>query len=171
MSGIAVPEKEKQRVTSDWKPVIDLIDGVRVREFKNVTSDHSYVSEYFRDDWSFCERPIAHIVHVNLNPGALTAWHMHKTKWDNIVCPSGMIKLVLCDGRKESSTYRMVNEFNMSPLRPIVVGFPPGVWHGFQNLMSSERSSFMNMSDAAYDYENPDEWRLPLDTPEIPYKF
>lgn len=172
MRNIESAKQDDQRVTSDWNPLTDLIDGVKTIEIKNAMSDHSYVTEYYRHTYDIChERPIQHVVHVTLCPGVITAWHMHKLKSDNIVVPTGMIKLVLFDGRKESSTEGKLNVFNMSPLRPMVVGFPPGIWHGFQNLLNSESSSFINISDGAYNYEQPDEWRLPLETPEIPFTF
>ena len=172
MRNIGAAKQDNQRVTADWNPLVDLIDGVKTREIKNAMSDHSYVTEYFRPDYELCcERPFQHVVHVTLCPGTITAWHMHKHKSDNIVAPTGMIKLVLYDGRKGSPTEGKINVFNMSPLRPMIVGFPPGVWHGFQNLLNSENSSFINISDGAYNYEKPDEWRLPQDTAEIPYTF
>jgi dTDP-4-dehydrorhamnose 3,5-epimerase len=172
MLNIESAKQDDQRVTPAWEPLLDLIAGVKTMEIKNTLSDHSYVTEYYRHNWDIChERPIQHVVHVTLCPGSITAWHMHKFKSDNIVVPTGMIKLVLFDGRKGSSTEGKVNVFNMSPLRPMVVGFPPGIWHGFHNLLSSENSSFINISDGAYNYEQPDEWRLPLDTPEIPFTF
>jgi dTDP-4-dehydrorhamnose 3,5-epimerase len=32
-------------------------------------------------------------------------------------------------------------------------------------------AAVLNAVDRAYDYEDPDHWRLPADTPEIPYRF
>jgi dTDP-4-dehydrorhamnose 3,5-epimerase len=47
---------------------------------------------------------------------------------------------------------------------------PSGVWHGVQNLQATE-SRVLNLVDVAYEYEDPDHWRLPADTAEIPYSF
>jgi dTDP-4-dehydrorhamnose 3,5-epimerase len=52
----------------------------------------------------------------------------------------------------------------------MLVAVPPCVWHGVQNL-SREVSCFVNMFDRPYDYSNPDEWRLPADSPDVPYRF
>jgi dTDP-4-dehydrorhamnose 3,5-epimerase len=45
---------------------------------------------------------------------------------------------------------------------------PIGVWHGLQNLGSAD-ALMLNFPTRAYDYEDPDHFRLPFDTPEIPY--
>ena len=42
--------------------------------------------------------------------------------------------------------------------------------HGVQTL-GAEPACFVNSFDHAYDYDDPDEWRLPFDTEEIPYRF
>jgi dTDP-4-dehydrorhamnose 3,5-epimerase len=55
-------------------------------------------------------------------------------------------------------------------MRPTLVVIPPGVWHGLQ-VLSAEAATFVNFFDRAYDYSDPDDWRLPLDSPEIPYAF
>jgi len=45
---------------------------------------------------------------------------------------------------------------------------PPGVYHGIVNI-ASEASSILNLVDDAYRYEDPDHWRIPPDSEEIPY--
>ncbi len=45
---------------------------------------------------------------------------------------------------------------------------PPGVWHGLQNLGPSD-ALILNYPTDPYDYENPDHYRLPWDSSEIPY--
>jgi dTDP-4-dehydrorhamnose 3,5-epimerase len=50
------------------------------------------------------------------------------------------------------------------------VVIPPRVWHGLQNLDATD-STFVNYFDLQYDYRAPDDWRLPQDTDEIPYRF
>ncbi|HVR38279.1 MAG TPA: hypothetical protein VMU84_04235 [Thermoanaerobaculia bacterium] len=47
---------------------------------------------------------------------------------------------------------------------------PPRVWHGVQNIAPGV-SIVLNLVDQAYRYEDPDHWRVPADSPEIPYRF
>jgi dTDP-4-dehydrorhamnose 3,5-epimerase len=44
------------------------------------------------------------------------------------------------------------------------------VWHGIQNLRQSP-AVVLNLVDQAYSYEDPDHWRLPWDSPQIPFRF
>jgi len=47
---------------------------------------------------------------------------------------------------------------------------PPGVWRAVGNL-ADHVSLLLNLVDQAYKYEDPDHYRLPIDTELIPYKF
>lgn len=171
METLQLAKKDNQRVTPDWNAIADQIQGVKVRESKNVITNVSYLTEFFRQDWDIAEHKLEHIIQVMLRPGVVTAWHMHKRQTDYLVVNTGMIKAVLCDGREDSPTKGKVSVFNLSPMRPTLLQFPPGIWHGFQNLLNSQMSSFLSFSDIPYIYEDPDEWRLPPDTPQIPYRF
>jgi len=47
---------------------------------------------------------------------------------------------------------------------------PIGVWHGLQNLGAAD-ALMLNFPTRSYNYEDPDHYRLPFDTPEIPYSW
>jgi dTDP-4-dehydrorhamnose 3,5-epimerase len=64
----------------------------------------------------------------------------------------------------------MVNVLQLSRARPTLVIVPPGIWHGLQ-AVGAEPGQFVNFFDHQYDYADPDDWRLPADTNEIPYGF
>lgn len=162
--------KDKAHMTPEWNLRGERIDGVDVREVKNIVTANGHTTELFREDWGVVQRPVVHMIHVSLRPGALSAWHMHKLKTDHLFVIGGMLKAVLYDDRDGSATKGQVDVFHLSAMRPMLVVIPPGVWHGLQTL-SAEACSFVNFFDYAYDYENPDDWRLPADTDEIPFRF
>jgi dTDP-4-dehydrorhamnose 3,5-epimerase len=165
-------KKDPARITSEWNAMHSLIAGVRVHEVKNVVMENLCLTEIFRQDWPIAETPIRHVLHVLLQPGARTAtWTMHERQHDHIFVTAGLVKAVLCDGREGSPTMGKINAFILSPLRPTLLAFPPGIWHVFVNLLENEASSLLTLTDIPYCYDNPDSWRLPLDTPEIPYRF
>jgi dTDP-4-dehydrorhamnose 3,5-epimerase len=64
----------------------------------------------------------------------------------------------------------MVNEFRFGAVRPALIAVPPGIWHGVRNL-SDAPGLLLNLPDQAYNYEDPDHWRLPPDSDKIPYRF
>lgn len=148
----------------------DLLEGVRLFEVKNIVTGNGFTTEVFRPDWGVAELPIQHVIHVSLHGGVISAWHQHRIQTDHIFVVSGTLRVVLYDDRDDSSTKGGVNVFNVSNVRPTLLVVPPGVWHGVKNL-SSGMTNFVNYFDRPYNYEDPDEWRLPRDTPEIPYSF
>jgi dTDP-4-dehydrorhamnose 3,5-epimerase len=163
--------KDKQTVKADGTLIRETIDGVKIREVKNIlTRNGGVTTELYREDWGVGPKPLRHVIHVNLQPGAISAWHCHELQTDSIFAVRGQLKLALYDDREKSPTRGRVMVLYIGLNRPSLVDIPPGVWHGLQNV-TSDVASFVNMFDYAYNYENPDEWRLPADSPKIPYKF
>jgi len=166
------PQKDPPRISAEWNALRTFIDGVRVHEVKNVVMENLCLTEIFRQDWPIAETPIRHVLHVVLQPGARTAtWTKHERQHDHVFVTAGLVKAVLCDGREGSPTKDKIDVFVLSPLRPMLLAFPPGIWHVFVNLLDGEASSLLTLTDKPYCYEDPDSWRLPLDSPEIPYRF
>jgi dTDP-4-dehydrorhamnose 3,5-epimerase len=148
----------------------DLLEGVRTFEVKNIVTANGFTTEVFRPDWGVAQLPIQHVIHVSLHAGVVSAWHQHRIQTDHIFVVSGTLRVVLFDGREDSATDGQVNVFTVSNVRPTLLVVPPGVWHGVKNV-SAGMTNFVNYFDRPYNYEDPDEWRLPRDTPEIPYSF
>jgi dTDP-4-dehydrorhamnose 3,5-epimerase len=163
--------KDKQSITSDWQFTNQqLIDGVKVKEVLNVAREIGTLTEIFRQDWNLDLGIVAQVFQVKLFPGCLSAWHAHEFTLDRLFVNDGVIKIVLYDTRKNSPTYGYINEFRLGSMRPGLIVIPPGIWHGVQNI-SNEVSSLLNLVDKAYNYDDPDNWKLPSDSPQIPYAF
>jgi len=162
---------DTQSITSDWQEIQDLIDGVIVREVKNVCKRSGGVlTELYRRDWFADDSVVDQVFQNVLEPGQVSAWHMHRETSDRLFVNRGALKIVLFDGRIDSPTCRAVNEFCFGQSRPALIVIPPGVWHGVKNLGSS-LASLINMVDRAYRYDSPDHWRVPPDSDEIPYRL
>lgn len=161
--------KDEPHVTPEWEFSLDLIDGVQLREVRNVVTSNGITTEVHRDDWGIVDG-VQQVIHVSLRAGAISAWHMHELKTDHLMVVQGHLRAVLYDGREESPTYEKVDVVHVSIARPTLLVIPPRVWHGIQNL-SDGPSTFVNYFDIQYDYTAPDDWRLPADTDEIPYRF
>jgi dTDP-4-dehydrorhamnose 3,5-epimerase len=80
------------------------------------------------------------------------------------------MKLVLFDPRPESSTYGEICEIWMSESNRQVIHIPRFVWHADHNI-GMQDAVVVNFPTAVYDYQNPDKFRLPIDTDLIPYRF
>lgn len=163
--------KDTQSIAADWKRApFQPIAGVRVHEIANVPKAHGFLTEVFRADWKLDGSGIDQVFQVALNPGAVSAWHAHATTTDRLFVSAGLMCIVLYDARDDSPTRGVVNEHRFGTIRPALVVIPPRVWHGVQNIAHTV-SVVLNLVDRAYRYDDPDHWRLPEDSPLIPFRF
>lgn len=162
--------KDTSHISRDWVLDRDLIDGVAVREVRNIVTANGITTELYRPDWGIVDGGVQQAIHVALRGNAISAWHQHRHRWDYIFVVGGHMRVVLFDPREGIPTKGQVDVFHLSIARPQLLAVPPEVWHGVQNL-SGEPSMFVNLFNRPYDYDDPDEWRLPPDTEEIPYAF
>ena len=148
---------------------MDLINGVIIKELKPILDERGYLQECFRSDWPQYEKFGQSYITVAF-PNVVKAWHCHKIQTDNMVCISGNAKLVLYDGREESSTYKKINEIFFGEKAPLLVTIPPNIWHGFK-AMGGEKMMVINTPTELYNYSETDEYRLPYDTADIDYDW
>lgn len=146
-----------------------LIQGVRTKALRVLPDERGRLFEMLReDDALFLKFGQAYCTTVNA--GVVKGWHYHKKQQDNFVCVSGMIKLVAYDSRPGSPTKGLLNEFFIGIHHPLLVQIPPGVYHGFKGLTEPE-AVVINLSTEPYRHQQPDEYRLPPHTDEIPYDW
>ena len=89
---------------------------------------------------------------------------------DRLFVNQGLLKVVLYDGREDSPTHGKIIELHAGDPRPTFLVLPAGIWHGLQNIGTTD-ALLLNLPSRGYDYADPDHWRLPFDTPEIPYSW
>jgi dTDP-4-dehydrorhamnose 3,5-epimerase len=146
-----------------------MIDGVAVEKLRVVPDERGRLTEILRSDSELFSK-FGQVYITTTYRGVIKAWHMHRVQDDNIACVTGMIKLVLYDGREESSTHGEIMELFVGERNPLLVHIPPGVFHGWKCI--GEQDAFMlNVPTELYDYQDPDEFRLPEGSPEIPYDW
>lgn len=167
---IATAKKDAQVISEDWHLLKKTIEGVHIKEVLHVPRDHGVITEVFRPEWDPTTLPIVQVYQSLLFTGAIGAWSCHARTVDRLFVTKGHLKAVLYDGREESPTYGMINEVFLGDARPAFVVIPIGVWHGLQNLGTCD-AMVLNLPTEPYNYEDPDHWRLPYDTDEIPYKW
>ncbi len=163
--------KDSQLVKPDWQPHDPvLIDGVSVRAISNVLSDNGCLTEIYRRDWLLDDQPVEQVFQKLLCAGGVSAWHAHRVTTDRLFIGAGRAKVVLFDGRMDSPSHGVVAEYRLGSERPALIVLPPGVWHGVKAL-GDQPALIINIVDRAYDYADPDHWRLPADTADIPYRI
>lgn len=146
-----------------------MIDGVEIKQLKPNADERGYLMEILRED----DEIFRHFgqAYVSLNyPGVVRAWHYHKLQDDFIAVVKGMIKLALYDAREGSPTKGQVEEHFLGEQNNILIKIPVGVMHGYKTI-GVEPSLLINFPTRTYDHAQPDEYRLPWDTEEIPYDW
>ena len=145
------------------------INGVFTKKLNVHADERGWLMEILRcDDKQFDKFGQVYI--TTAYPGVVKGWHYHKKQIDNLTCISGMMKVVLYDSRKDSPTYKQINEFFIGDKNPLLITVPAGVFHGFKAI-GTKIAYFLNVASKAYNYDAPDEFRLPADTKEIPYDW
>jgi dTDP-4-dehydrorhamnose 3,5-epimerase len=162
-------QQDPQLITSTWHRFQEPIEGVVVREVLHVPGERGTLTELYRREWD-AGGSVEHVFHVALRSRAISAWHCHLKATDRLFALSGCLRIVLFDARADSASRGRINEFTVGAARPTLVVVPPEVWHGVQNLDASP-AGLVNMPSHAYSYESPDHYRVPADSPEVPYTW
>ena len=148
-----------------------MIEGVDLRDLQVNTDERGHLVEMFREDWDEYDLEPAMSYYSMSYPGVIRAWHRHtRGQIDHFVCPQGRIKVGVYDDRDDSPTEGEVNSFIIGEHNQQMIRIPGDCWHGFK-VIGDERALLVNFPTNLYDYEDPDEERLPHDTGEIPFDW
>lgn len=146
-----------------------MIEGVEIKKLMTYPDERGALTEIVRNDDPFFVKFGQCYVSISY-PGVIRAWHYHKKQTDYFCCIKGMIKVPLYDGREGSATHGEINEFFIGEHNLAVVKIPIGVMHGFK-VVGSEPAYLLNFPTEPYRRDDPDEYRVPYDSPEIPYDW
>jgi len=146
-----------------------MIYGVIVKKLKVIADERGRLMEILRSDDNFFEK-FGQVYMTTAYPGVVKGWHYHKKQYDNMAVVKGMMKIVLYDSRKESVSFGEINEIIAGIHNPVLVHIPPFVYHGFK-CISEDEAIAVNTPTEEYNYQEPDEFRLPAHDNYIPYKW
>jgi len=146
-----------------------MIDGVETHKLKINADERGYLVEVMRSDWPVFESFAQAYVALNY-PGVIRAWHYHKKQNDYFIVAKGMVKVALYDAREGSPTQGQVDQYFLGEQNPVLLKIPMGVYHGYKTI-GVEPSLLLNFPTQLFNYDEPDEFRLPYDTEEIPYNW
>lgn len=101
-------------------------------------------------------------------PGAIKAIHYHFEQTDLWAPIMGMFQVFLCDFRRDSTTFGLINTLYVGTLRPWEILIPPGVGHGYK-VLGTEPAQLVYLTDRYYNPQ--DEGRLPYNHPGVAYDW
>ncbi len=145
------------------------IKGVKTKNLRVIPDERGWLMEILRSDDEIFQQ-FGQVYITTAYPGVVKGWHYHKKQTDNFTCVCGMMKVALYDARDDSSTKGTIMEFFVGEKNPLLISVPPGVYHGFKGI-GTDTAYFLSVPTLPYNYQEPDEYRLPPDTKEIPYDW
>ncbi len=151
-----------------------MIAGVVVKPLKLLPDERGFLMELLRSDEPVFEA-FGQVYITGCRSGVAKAWHYHRQQTDHFTCVEGTALVVLYDGRDSSPTRGEVQELILDapPCQradPILVKIPPLVVHGF-TAVDCDEARIINVPTLPYRYADPDEFRYPWNSPEIPYTW
>lgn len=143
-----------------------MIDGVIIKELTTHRDRRGFFREIIRSTDDFFADGFGQWSHSLMFDGVTKAWHYHKIQTDWWYVCSGVLRVGLCDMRKDSSTYKETMDFLMGDLQPAqVIKIPPGVIHGCQTVQGPVNLVYIT----SHVYNPDDEFRIAHDSPEIDF--
>lgn len=146
-----------------------MIQGVQIKQLTPHVDDRGFLMELIRSDDEFFSKFGQCYVSLNY-PGVVRAWHYHKRQEDYFVVIKGACKVGLYDMREGSPTRGEATALFLGESNNIAVRIPIGVAHGYKTL-GSEPSLLLNFPTEPYKANDPDEYRIAWDSPEIPFNW
>jgi dTDP-4-dehydrorhamnose 3,5-epimerase len=143
--------------------------GVQVLRPKINFDERGFVSEIFRNDWKgfFDNNKPSQINISKSKPGVVRAWHRHlREQVDFFTVIKGTVKICVYDNDSKSDTCGTLVEIITNEKKLEIVKVPGHYWHGTKTI-GSEESYTVYFINNLYDYENPDEERIPWDDSNI----
>jgi len=110
-----------------------MIDGVKVIPLKQIPDERGKIMHMLRSDDPHFEE-FGEIYFSFAHPGVVKGWHEHTKQTQNYAVIQGMIKLVLYDNRKDSSTYKEVMEVFIGEDNYQLARIPIGIINGYKAI-------------------------------------
>jgi dTDP-4-dehydrorhamnose 3,5-epimerase len=139
------------------------IEGVVFRPTRPVPHEDGHLTEVARTNWAVLSAPIVQVHVTTTLPGRIRAWGLHQRSTDRLFVVSGLVTIVVFDGRIGSPTEGRINTFTVSERSPGLLLVAPNLYHGWKNIGTTE-ASIINMPECLYDHQAPDALDLPWDS-------
>jgi dTDP-4-dehydrorhamnose 3,5-epimerase len=162
--------KDIPTVTSEGKDLTKLLDGVNFKQIPTHIDERGSVFELYDTRWNWHPEPLVFSYAYTVRPNVVKGWALHKEHEDRYFVLTGELVIVLYDDRPESSTYHQVSKVVLSEFNRRIMNIPRYVWHAVHNIGLKD-AMVVNFPTIPYDHNNPDKYRLPIDTDQIPYRF
>ncbi len=145
-----------------------MIEGIEVKELVTHYDRRGFFREIIRATDEFFSEGFGQWSHSMMYDGVTKAWHYHKVQTDWWYVSSGVLRVGLCDMRKDSPTHKETMDFLLGDMQPAqVIKIPPGVLHGCQTVQGPVNLLYVT----SHVYNPGDEYRVAYDDPSIDFNW
>lgn len=145
-----------------------MIDGVVFKELVTNSDERGFFREIIRVNDDFFAEGFGQWSHSLMLDNVIKAWHFHNVQTDWWYVVNGVLRVGLCDMRKDSATYMETMDFLMGDWQlPRVVRIPPGIAHGCKTLQGPVNLLYMT----SHVYDPHDEIRIDYNDPSIDFDW
>lgn len=145
-----------------------MINGIQYKNLTTHSDERGFFREIIRVNDDFFNESFGQWSHSLMFNNVIKAWHYHliQTDWWYVV--SGVLRVGMCDLRKESSTYKQTMDLLMGDFQPAqVIKIPPGIAHGCKTIQGPVHLFYIT----SHVYNPEDEIRIPYNDPEIDFDW
>ena len=144
------------------------INGVILKKLEKHADERGYFQEILRDDGGMFKnlKNFGQISISSTKPGIIKAFHWHEQQDDIFYVISGSAKVILYDLREDSTTYKRVDEVDMSDNDQKLLFVPRKVAHGYK-VLGKKDIVMLYIMNKPYNRKKPDEQRIPFDDKNI----
>lgn len=143
------------------------IQGVKIIPLKKIPDERGAVMHGIRSDDILND--FGEVYFKKLYKDVINGWHVHEKLILNYICIYGMVKLVLYDMRKDSPSYKQIQEIFIGEDNYCLVHIPAGIANGMKALCTPY-SIICNVASEPHD-PNIKYLRIDPNSGEIPYNW
>ncbi|HTZ42093.1 MAG TPA: methyltransferase domain-containing protein [Candidatus Omnitrophota bacterium] len=131
----------------------DLIPGVEVKKLKIFANDQGYLFETLRNDDAFFNGVFGQVLMIEIYPGVIKGYHLHKKHDEYITCVKGNVKYVIVQENPNGT--KKINKFVIGEKNPALIKVPKGLWRAYMPL-GNQPAMIMDVMSRPYDSKDPD---------------
>lgn len=162
--------RDTETVTSTGQRIAPLPAGMVVHDLVTHVDERGTVCELYDLRWGVNPDPLVFAYMFTIRPGMAKGWGIHREHEDRYAFLSGELELAFYDAREDSPTGGQESRLFLSGYDRKLLTIPRGVWHAERNVGEVD-VQVVNFPTIPYDHANPDKYRLPLDTDELPVRL
>jgi len=145
-----------------------VIEGISKKKLATHTDDRGFFREIIRETDEFFIEGFGQLSHSLMFDNVIKAWHFHYIQTDWWYVATGVLRVGLCDMRKDSPTFKKTMDMLMGDLQPQqVLRIPPGIAHGCKTVQGPVNLFYVT----SHVYNPDDEIRIAYNDPEIDFDW